>query len=99
MNTPSLMSNWRLLLVASLLGLLPLALAWHLAHLQVVPGEEKGFHFLQSEGEARTLRNQKISAYRGVITDRNGELLAVSTPVKSLIANPTELNPEQYATI
>lgn len=96
MTTPSLMSNWRLILVAGLLALLPLALAWHLAHLQVVPGQEKGFHFLQSEGEARTLRNQKINAYRGVITDRNGELLAVSTPVKSLFANPTELNPEQY---
>lgn len=96
MKAQSLMSRWRLFLVAGLLALLPLALVWHLAHLQVVPGEEKGFHFLQSEGEARTLRNQKISAYRGVITDRNGELLAVSTPVKSIFANPNELNPEEF---
>lgn len=99
MSVISLMSKWRLLVVASLLALLPLALVWHLAHLQVVPGEEKGYDFLQSEGEARTLRNQKISAYRGVITDRNGELLAVSTPVKSIFANPSELNPEQYGAL
>lgn len=74
--------------LAALFGLL----TWHLAHLQVVPGAEKGFTFLQKQGQARTLRQEKINAYRGVITDRNGELLAVSTPVKSLFANPQRLD-------
>ena len=91
MKRSSPISTGRLLFASSALALLPLALVWHLAHLQVVPGEEKGFHFLQNEGKARTLRNQAISAYRGVITDRNGELLAVSTPVKSIFANPKKI--------
>lgn len=96
MNFVTLLSKWRLWAVVGLLSLLPLALIWHLAHLQVIPGQERGFNFLQSAGEARTLRNIKINAYRGVITDRNGELLAVSTPVTSIFANPTELNEEEY---
>lgn len=81
-------SKWRFYTVMVGLSSLPLALAWHLAHLQVIPGEEKDFRFLQGAGEARTLRQEDINAYRGVITDRNGELLAVSTPVKSLALNP-----------
>jgi cell division protein FtsI (penicillin-binding protein 3) len=34
----------------------------------------------------------KIAAHRGSITDRNGEPLAVSTPVDSVWVNPQELN-------
>ncbi len=92
-------SKWRFYVVVSALALLPMALAWHLAHLQVVPGKEKGFQFLQGAGEARTLREEKINAYRGVITDRNGELLAVSTPVRSLFANPKKIKAEQIGDI
>ncbi|MFP3343191.1 penicillin-binding transpeptidase domain-containing protein [Halomonas sp. SIMBA_159] len=47
--------------------------------------------FLQSQGDARTLRHETISAHRGMITDRNGEPLAISTPVVTLWANPQEL--------
>lgn len=86
------MSNGRLIFIFAALSALPVVLAWHLANLQVIPGDEKDFRFLQGEGEARTLRNEKLSAYRGVITDRHGELLAVSTPVKSIFANPQELD-------
>ena len=53
-----------------ILLILPAALVWHLTHLQVMPGQEKGHDFLQAEGQARTLPNE-ISAYRGTITDRN----------------------------
>lgn len=86
------LSRWRLGLLAGFFACLPLALLWHIAHLQVVPNTEKGFSFLQQQGQARTLRQQKISAYRGVITDRNGEILAVSTPVTSIYANPQKLD-------
>ena len=82
----------RLIFLGAVLAILPLALVWHLAHLQVVPNTDKGFAFLQEQGEARTLRQEPIRAYRGVISDRNGELLAVSTPVKSLYANPQRLD-------
>ncbi|WP_404374808.1 peptidoglycan D,D-transpeptidase FtsI family protein [Vreelandella aquamarina] len=47
--------------------------------------------FLQSQGDARTLRHEAIPAHRGMITDRNGEPLAISTPVVTVWANPQEL--------
>lgn len=93
------MSTWRFYVVVSALAALPLTLAWHLANLQVIPGSERDFRFLQSAGEARTVRKEKIKAYRGVITDRNGELLAVSTPVKSIFVNPQKIKPEQIKKI
>jgi cell division protein FtsI (penicillin-binding protein 3) len=54
--------------------------------LQVVRNE-----FLQGEGQARHLRNVEIPAHRGTITDRNGEPLAVSTPVAAVWVNPQAL--------
>lgn len=44
--------------------------------------------FLQQQGEARYLRDGEIAARRGMILDRNGEPLAVSTPVETLWADP-----------
>ena len=42
--------------------------------------------FLARQGDARHLRVASIATHRGMITDRNGEPLAVSTPVDSLWA-------------
>ena len=47
--------------------------------------------FLQGQGKARYLREVTIASTRGVITDRNGEPLAVSTPVDSVWVHPGEL--------
>ena len=44
--------------------------------------------FLEREGERRVVRHAPIPAYRGIIEDRNGEPLAVSTPVSTVWANP-----------
>lgn len=44
--------------------------------------------FLQKQSDARSLRVVDIPAYRGMITDRNGEPLAISTPVDSVWINP-----------
>ena len=52
-------------------------------------------HFLQQEGNKRALREEKIPAHRGVILDRHGRPLAVSTPVISLWADPRELGQHQ----
>jgi cell division protein FtsI (penicillin-binding protein 3) len=47
--------------------------------------------FLQAKGESRYSRVLEIPANRGRITDRNGEPLAISTPVKSIWAVPGEV--------
>ncbi len=47
--------------------------------------------FLRTEGERRHLRVAEIAARRGIIMDRNGEPLAVSTPVETLWAEPRKL--------
>lgn len=46
--------------------------------------------FLRAQGDARMLRTEPIVAHRGMIKDRNGEPLAVSTPVVSIWVNPKE---------
>ncbi len=47
--------------------------------------------FLNEQADTRHLRTEKITAHRGSISDRNGEPLAISTPVDSIWANPEEL--------
>ncbi|HYT84968.1 MAG TPA: penicillin-binding protein 2 [Burkholderiales bacterium] len=49
--------------------------------------------FLQAKGESRYSRVIEISANRGRILDRNGDALAISTPVKSIWAIPGEAHP------
>ncbi|MGE3296866.1 MAG: peptidoglycan D,D-transpeptidase FtsI family protein [Porticoccaceae bacterium] len=82
---------WRYLSLMVALGVLPLAVLWHTAGLQVFEHGDKGARFLQTQGDARTLRVRPVPAYRGLITDRHGEPLAVSTAVVTLWANPKEL--------
>ena len=72
-----------------LLGLLCLGAGGLLARaldIQVIRKE-----FYQSQGDKRYLREVPVPAYRGAILDRNGEPLAISTPVVSIWANPKEL--------
>jgi len=53
--------------------------------------------FLQKKGDARYSRVMTLPAHRGMITDRNGEPLAISTPVESIWASPADVQatPEQ----
>lgn len=44
--------------------------------------------FLQHQGNARSLRTITIPSFRGMIIDRLGEPLAISTPVQSIWINP-----------
>ena len=78
---------WRLYLMAGLLVSLAVLLIGRVLSLQILD-TERGYAFLQDQGEMRSLRSAEIPAYRGVITDRRGEPLAVSTPVISIWANP-----------
>ncbi|QDQ26741.1 penicillin-binding protein 2 [Chitinimonas arctica] len=47
--------------------------------------------FLREQGEARYSRRLVLEANRGMITDRNGEPLAISTPVQSIWASPSDV--------
>jgi cell division protein FtsI (penicillin-binding protein 3) len=53
--------------------------------------------FLQEKGESRYRRDLEVSASRGRIADRNGDVLAISTPMKSVWAIPADarLTPAQ----
>lgn len=73
-------------LLLGMFALLMFALSWRVVDLQVVKRE-----FLQNQGDARALRTVVVPAHRGMITDRHGEPLAISTPVESIWANPGEL--------
>ncbi len=77
---------WRFRIVLALLALLVGTIAWRIVDLQVM---NQGF--LKEQGDARSVRHIPIPAHRGLITDRNGEPLAVSTPVTTLWGNPREL--------
>lgn len=57
--------------------------------------------FLQQQGNARSVREEVLPAYRGVIYDRNGEALAVSTPVAAIWTDPSfvELSASDIAAV
>jgi len=48
--------------------------------------------FLQQEGASRFTRIIELPAHRGMITDRYGEPLAISTPVESVWASPADVH-------
>ncbi|EAQ99025.1 peptidoglycan D,D-transpeptidase FtsI family protein [Congregibacter litoralis] len=81
---------WRANVVLALLVLMFLALVGRVLSLQVLD-MGRGVEFLKRQGDMRMLRTAELPAYRGLITDRRGEPLAVSTPVISLWANPKVL--------
>ncbi|BAU58518.1 cell division protein FtsI [Halorhodospira halochloris] len=81
---------WRLAVVMVATAGVVLALVGRALDLQVLNRD-----FLRDEAEARHLRTVAISAYRGMITDRNGAPLAVSSPVYSSWANPAEVLQEE----
>ncbi len=79
--------RWRRRFVLSLFAVLVISLLWRSVDLQVLRKE-----FYQRQGDARSLRTVTVVAHRGKIMDRNGEALAVSTPVDSVWANPQEVD-------
>jgi cell division protein FtsI (penicillin-binding protein 3) len=83
-------SPWRGHLMATIITLLFGLLVWRVLSLQVLESD-RGYAFLQDQGAARFVRSAEIPAYRGIISDRRGEPVAVSTPVVSLWANPGKL--------
>ncbi|MFO7859002.1 MAG: penicillin-binding protein 2, partial [Ectothiorhodospiraceae bacterium] len=81
-----MLPRWRLGVVLAAFALLAGALLWRAVDLQVLRND-----FLRNQGDARYLREVADPAHRGTITDRNGEPLAISTPVASVWAHPGKL--------
>ncbi len=75
----------RVLLVVLLMG-------FALLMIQSVYLQNMNKDFLQKKGDDRYSRTLKLQADRGKISDRNGEILAVNSPVDSVWANPSELD-------
>jgi cell division protein FtsI (penicillin-binding protein 3) len=80
----------RLLFVSFFFLLILMVLLWRMVDLTVLNRQ-----FLQDQGDARSLRIQDIPAYRGMIVDRQGTPLAVSTSVESLWINSKIFSPDQ----
>lgn len=78
-------SHFRLLVVVGLVFAVAAVMLWRAVDLHVMNKD-----FLQSQGNARYMRTMPVAAHRGVITDRHGDPLAVSTPVDSVWINPAE---------
>ena len=80
---------WRFSLVLIALACLMLTIVGRLGHLHLYQQP-----FLAAQGEMRTVRDEQTPAVRGKITDRNGEPLAVSSPVMSIWINPSKFSSE-----
>ena len=79
-----LLTRQRHFVLIGIFALALLALVGRSGYLAVTERE-----FLQNQGEARATRIAEIRAHRGVISDRNGDPLAVSTPVVSVWTDPS----------
>jgi cell division protein FtsI (penicillin-binding protein 3) len=77
-------------LVLAVFVLAVAGLVWRTLDMQVINQA-----FFQQQGDARHLRVVAVPAHRGDIYDRNGEPLAISTPVDTVWVNPGELIAEQ----
>jgi cell division protein FtsI (penicillin-binding protein 3) len=84
-------SRFRLGVVYCTVSVVTLVLVWRAVDLHVFHKE-----FLQDQGDARYLRIVPIPAHRGMITDRYGEPLAISTPVDSVWVQPAAFS-EAYS--
>lgn len=81
-------SKWRFYFLIFVLTLGLLALIWRMLDLNVIKRS-----FLQQQSNIRSVRVIDIPAHRGMILDRNGMPLAVSTPVESVWINPQLFKP------
>ncbi len=78
-NTSPRLMQWRFLTVLYSVALVFVCLAARAAFIQVIEPDR-----LIQQGDNRTIRVRDNPSYRGLITDRNGEQLAVSVPSKAI---------------
>ncbi|WP_217525628.1 penicillin-binding transpeptidase domain-containing protein [Vibrio metschnikovii] len=82
-STPPVLIHWRLYLLLSFVVLIFGLLIARLAFIQVIEPDN-----LIRQGDLRSIRALTLHSARGIISDRNGEALAVSVPVEAVWADP-----------
>jgi cell division protein FtsI (penicillin-binding protein 3) len=75
--------QWRYLVVVCVIMLVFVGLSARAVYIQVIDPD-----LLIQQGDNRTMRTQNMPVHRGLITDRNGQKLAVSVPVRAIWADP-----------
>ena len=83
MRGVSLKQSWRHMLVLGIFCSISLVLVWRAFDLQVLNNT-----FYKDKGTSTHIRMASLPAHRGMIVDRNGAPLAISTPVDSVWVNP-----------
>lgn len=81
-------SIWRFYFIIVVLSVGALCLIWRMIDLNLLQRD-----FLLQQSNARILRIVSIPAYRGMITDRFSQPLAISAEVDSIWLNPQVFNP------
>ena len=82
-NVAPMQLQWRFVLVFGVIILVFVGLAARAVYIQVIAPD-----LLIKQGDNRTMRTHNLPVYRGLITDRNGQQLAVSVPVRAIWADP-----------
>ncbi|MEP6703004.1 MAG: penicillin-binding transpeptidase domain-containing protein, partial [Betaproteobacteria bacterium] len=87
-SVPIRLAGWRVVLITLALVALFGGLASRALYLQ-------GFNtsFLQQKGNSFSKKQLIVPAHRGLITDRNGEALALSTPLYQVFVTPRGMQP------
>ncbi len=80
-------SQWRFMMLLGFILIGFCGLAARTAWIQVIQPDR-----LRQEGDLRSLRTTADPSHRGMVTDRNGEPLAVSVPVQAVWADPKEIH-------
>ncbi|HEX4045712.1 MAG TPA: penicillin-binding protein 2 [Gammaproteobacteria bacterium] len=90
--SPAFFIRWRFYFVLILIAAAVAGLGWRIFDLAILDQ-----HFLRKQGDERVLRMVSTPAFRGMIVDRHGYPLAVSTSVYSAWINPPTFAPDKTA--
>ncbi|MFH0255977.1 penicillin-binding transpeptidase domain-containing protein [Vibrio rumoiensis] len=85
-QTSSILISWRYNLVVGFIVLALFVLVARTAYIQVFEPDQ-----LIQQADMRSVRVKAIATARGIISDRNGEQLAVSVPVQAVWADPATI--------
>ena len=83
---PQTLIRWRFYLVLFFVFVAFSALVGRIAYIQIVEPDN-----LIKQGDLRSVRAKTLHSARGIISDRNGEPLAVSVPVEAVWADPVTI--------